>query len=173
MKKIIKILLIAIILCISLIGFCGCENSKEIISNDFYHEENKKYDKYYIIHSGYLHNINEKEKLATIISSKSDLNEFILKYDEKGWDLEGNEIDGQISNELQKYDEKYFETKSLALYYVGLTSGSETLSIYEPEIKGDTVIVKYEINVPNIGTCDMSGELIVVEIDKSITKISE
>ena len=98
--------------------------------------------------------------------------EFIQKYDNKSWDLEGNEIDGKVSRKLKKYDEEYFKNKSLALYYVALTSGSDTVVVSEPEIKEDTIIVKYKINTPEMGTCDMSGGLIVLEVDKSINKIS-
>jgi len=171
MKRIVKIVCVVSVLCISLIGLCGCEKSKNIISNDLYQVENKKCDKYYIIHSGYLGNVDGK--LATIISTTSSLDEFILKYDNKSWDLEGNEIDGNVSRELKKYDDEYFKNKSLVLYYVELTSGSETVVVSEPEIKEDTIIVKYKINTPSIGTCDMSGKLIVLEVDKSINKISE
>ncbi len=171
MKRIVKIVCVVGVLCIGLISLCGCEKRKNIISNDLYQVENKKCDKYYIIHSGYLGNVDGK--LATIISTTSSLDEFILKYDNKSWDIEENEIDGNVSRELKKYDDEYFKNKSLALYYVELTSGSETVVVSEPEIKEDTIIVKYKINTPPIGTCDMSGELIVLEVDKSINKISE
>ena len=170
MKKILKKVVILSILCISLIGSCGCEKGRNFISDNVEQVESKKCDKYYIINSGYLRNADEK--VATIISTQSSLDEFIQKYDNKSWDLEGNEIDGKVSRELKKYDEEYFKNKSLALYYVALTSGSNTVVVSEPEIKEDTIIVKYKINTPEMGTCEMSGGLIVLEVDKSINKIS-
>ena len=59
------------------------------------------------------------------------------------------------------------------LYYIILTSGSQSVDLDEPEIKGDSIVVKYKVNIPEIGTCDMSGELVVIEVDKNIKKIDE
>lgn len=172
MKKLLKILLIATIFCISLLGFCGCENSINFIENGTYKGENKKYDKYYMFNSGYIHNMSEN---CLIISTKAELDEYIRQYDQKSWDLEGNEIDGKISKKLGEYDEKYFETKSLALCYIVSSNSAQSVIIEEPEINGDTIIVKYKENSGEnqIGLCVMGGELLVVEVDKSITKISE
>ncbi len=167
MKKLIKVLLITSILCTSILGFCGCEN------NNLHKEDNQENIKYYMIYTGYLNNVDETNRATEIISTKEELNKYIVKYDKKSWDLEGNEIDGQISKCLNKYDEQFFETKSLALYYIILTSGSQSVDLDEPEIKGDSIVVKYKVNIPEIGTCDMSGELVVIEVDKNIKKIDE
>lgn len=167
MKKLIKVLLITSILCTSILGFCGCGN------NNLHKEDNQENIKYYMIYTGYLNNVDETNRATEIISTKEELNKYIVKYDKKSWDLEGNEIDGQISKCLNKYDEQFFETKSLALYYIILTSGSQSVDLDEPEIKGDSIVVKYKVNIPEIGTCDMSGELVVIEVDKNIKKIDE
>lgn len=167
MKKIIKALLIASILCINLIGFCGCENNNS-------HKQNvKKNIKYYMIHSGYLNGVNQTDDATIIISTKEELNKYIKKYDRKSWDIEGNEIDGEISRCLNKYDEQFFNAKSLVLYYVELTSGSQSVDLDEPQIDGDTISIKYKVKEPENGTCDMSGEIIVVEVDKAVKKIDE
>lgn len=164
-KKVIKALLIAVILCTSIIGFCGCGN------NNSYKEDDEKNINYFMIHTGYLNDVTETNNVSAIISTKEELNKYIVKYDNKAWDSEGNEIDGQISKWLNKYDEQFFKTKSLALYYIILTSGSQSVDLDKPEIKGDSIIVKYKINEPEIGTCDMSGNLVVVEVDKNIKKV--
>lgn len=165
MKKIIKALLMASILCISLIGFAGCENINS------YKQNVEKNIKYYMIHSGCLNVVDGIDKVTTIISSKEELDKYIDKYDRKSWDLERNEIDGEISRCLSKYDEQFFNKKSLVLYYVELTSGSQAIVIDKLQIDGDTISIQYKVKGPEIGTCDMSGKIIVVEVDKNVKKI--
>ena len=78
----------------------------------------------------------------------------------------------KLKTTLSKYDEEFFKTKSLALAYIELSSGSDNVILKEPYIKDNTIKINYDIDSPKIGTCDMSGYVIVVEIDKNITEIN-
>ena len=106
-----------------------------------------------------------------IIKSKQELDEYTRKYDNKYYESD-RKVDGKLKTTLSKYDEEFFKTKSLALVYVELSSGSIKVTLKEPAVSGNTIKIDYDMEYPEIGTCDMNGYVIVVEIDKNITEIN-
>ena len=113
----------------------------------------------------------QNQDASIIIRSKKDLEEYANKYDHKIY-YEEREEDGELKTRLDKYDEEFFKNKALALYYLELSSGSDRVTLQEPSVSGNNIKINYHIDYPEIGTCDMNGYVIVVEIDKSITKIN-
>lgn len=65
-----------------------------------------------------------------------------------------------------KYDEAFFEDNTLLLVYVGEGSGSIRHKVLNVTRKGQKLNVEIERIVPEIGTCDMAGWLIAVELNK-------
>lgn len=66
----------------------------------------------------------------------------------------------------------FFQENSLAIQYVEKTSGSDEVQFINASIiDEDKIKVNYKIIQPEIGTCDMSGVLIIVEINKDIIDI--
>ncbi len=118
---------------------------------------------YYLIHCGYIGNGSYQQNIELIISNKLELENFLNGITEYNKPI--------IHDTLQKYNDEFFNNKSLAIYYIELSSGSDSVNLLEPWIDGNTVCIKYSIDFPEIGTCDMSGELIVVEVDKNINHV--
>lgn len=118
---------------------------------------------------GYINVGQEDNKI--IISNYNDFKDYFTKYTDYVYDGEGKPTSGSSDEILNKYEENFFENKSLAVEYVAIGSGSASVE-YENAIFGEnSILIKYKIVYPEIGTADMSGYFIVVEIDKHITSI--
>lgn len=160
--------LLAIIVVGLLIKFIKNKNYKAIIImfvvitiiglSYFLYIDNKGY-KYKIIYSGYISDFDN-----IIISSIDDYNEFMIDSNERN-----KKYKQKISS--NKYNEKYFENKSLALVFIATGSSSDTFIGVDISTDNNILIVKPKIDYANVGTTDMTGKLILVEIDKSITQI--
>lgn len=124
------------------------------------------------IRSGYLSEMRDRSQLIT---SYKDFETYCKKYNEYAYDGQGNVIKstGKLNSLVEKYDKKFFEEKSLALVYVELSSGSDAVEFIGATKDGNSVTVLYRILYPagGIGTCDMSGYIVYVEVDKDITNI--
>ncbi len=66
------------------------------------------------------------------------------------------------------YDEKYFEDNSLLVCYVSSSSGSNRYGVKEIYNDGTYFrITVTQTNSPEVGTCDMAGWLVWLEVSKS------
>ena len=125
--------------------------------------ENNKTEnpKYYSFRCGYIGELNySNPDTSIIIKSKEELDDYLDKY---------NEYD--CLEELKEYDKEFFKTKSLVLKYFEFSSGSNQFTMLEPTINGETIIINYKVYYPRIGTCDMNGQMAVIEVGKDIKKI--
>ncbi len=122
-----------------------------------------------IIYSQYI-NMTDIDK-AKIINNYEDLVKYVEKYNNYKYDSYGNKTEGTLDILLKNYSSLYFDNKSLALIYVPLTSGSNSVSIENIIEENNILEVSYKINAPSIGTMDMSGYILLVEIGKNITQV--
>lgn len=161
-----------------LLILCGCskiENKqiREYLSENKSEDKNRQteciYD-YYVVRLGNVYNMTDKDS-KSIITSYNDLIQYCEKYDQKTYDLEGNIIKGKLDQYIDRYNDEYFKTKSLAMVYVDKSSISDYIDFKEPVIQGNTVIINYNIINAEIALCAMDGELIIIEISKDITTI--
>lgn len=124
------------------------------------------------IRSGYLSQMRNRSQLIT---SFKEFEEYCEKYNDYAYDGQGNVIKstGKLNSLVEKYDKKYFEKKSLALVYVELSSGSNSVEFLGATKDGNCATIMYRIVYPagGIGTCDMSGYIVYAEVDKDITNI--
>lgn len=124
------------------------------------------------IRSGYL---SEMRNRSQLITSYKDFEKYCEKYNDYAYDGQGNVVKstGKLNALVEKYDKKYFEEKSLALVYVELSSGSDSVEFVAATKDGNSATIMYKIRYPEggIGTCDMSGYIVYVEVDKDITNI--
>lgn len=111
-------------------------------------------NKAYLIHSGYIGELSDNNKI--IINNTTDKEQFLQKYDLN----------------LKKYDEKFFDNNSLAIVYVELVSGSQKIKNLNAETDKDNLNIYYKVLTPEMGTADMNGYIILVEIDKNISNIN-
>ncbi len=158
--------LLAIIVIGLLIKFIKSKNYKAIIImfgiimiiglSYFLYTANKEYK---IIDSGYISDFDN-----IIISSIDDYNEFMR--DSNEWNKEYKQ---KISS--NKYDEKYFEDKSLALVFISTGNSSNTFKGVDISTDNNILIIKPNIDYGNGVMDNITGKLILVEIDKSITQI--
>ena len=124
------------------------------------------------IRSGYLSNMRNRTQLIT---TYKEFEEYCEKYNDYAYDGQGNVIksSGKLNTLIEKYDKKYFEKNSLALVYVELSSGSDSVQFIAATKDGNSTTILYKIVYPEggIGTCDMSGYIVYAEVDKDITNI--
>ena len=75
---------------------------------------------------------------------------------------------------LDKYNEQFFKGKSLAIAFINTSSGSIEIIIDDIKVAGNKLNIEYSLKHPEsgIGTMDMSGKIIVVEVNKNINKIN-
>ena len=158
--------LLAIIVIGLLIKFIKSKNYKAIIIlfgiimiiglSYFLYTANKGYK---IIDSGYISDLDN-----IIISSIDDYNEFMR--DSNEWNKEYKQ---KISS--NKYNEKYFEDKSLALVFISTGNSSNTFKGVDISTDNNILIIKPNIDYGNGVMDNITGKLILVEIDKSITQV--
>lgn len=122
---------------------------------------------YKIIHVGYIDNA----KSAVLIDNYDSFSTYLEKYSRKSYDEYGNIISTTTDELKKEYDENYFKDNNLAIQYVPTNSGSIKIKWVRTKIKDDTLEIKYDLDVPKIGTMDMNGFIIIVETDKSIKKV--
>lgn len=170
---ILVMLLIAIfiLICIKYYIYTPYDEKEDLllpITNDIYEEEVTNSYEGYTTKIGYMM-INSKE----IISSYIKLQEYCNTFNTYIYDGQGNIINGKLDFLLKQYNEQFFEKKSLALVYVPLSSGSNKVEFIGAYKIKNNVKIKYDITYPEngIGTADMNGYLIIVEIDKDINNI--
>ena len=58
---------------------------------------------------------------------------------------------------------------NLAIYYIKTNSGSIRIGNVTTNIVDNELILNYDLISPEIGTMDMNGFMIIIEIDKTIT----
>lgn len=166
MKNKVKKLISIIIILIGLLVFCGCD--KKVNENTIDNNTDTYYG--YIIGSGYISNMSEDDE-KIIITNRQELEEYCNKYNSYSYFQNGDKGTGRLDLLIEKYGDSFFEEKSLAIMYVGLTSGSDSVEFESATKINSNIAIKYHIDRPEIGTCDMSGKLIIVEVDKEITDI--
>ena len=115
---------------------------------------------YKIIDSGYISDFDNM-----IIANINDYNKFMA--DSNEWNKEYKQ---KISS--NKYNEKYFENKSLALIFIVTGSSSNTFIGVDISTDDNILVLKPNIDYKKgTVTDDITGKLILVEIDKNITQI--
>ncbi len=123
----------------------------------FVYTSNKNYK---IIDSGYISDFDNM-----IVSNINDYNKFMA--DSSEWNKEYKQ---KISS--NKYNEKYFENKSLALIFIVTGSSSNTFIGVDISTDDNILVLKPNIDYKKgTVTDDITGKLILVEIDKNITQI--
>lgn len=144
MSKKVKIILVIIVFIILLIGICfipKSNNSYTIIKNGYSTYESK------------------------VISNYQEYQEFANYIDK------ANVAYGKVYTfNSNKYNENYFNNKSLAIINIVTGSSSNKLKNIDISIIGNTLVCKPNIDyVYGITTDDINGKLILIEIDKSVT----
>ena len=121
---------------------------------------------FYTIHSGYLHITNSDKEI--IIKKRSELERYCKDYNNYTYDGQGNAVSGTLDDLLYRYDNQYFKENSLALKYVETTSGGDLIDFENAIItKSNKLKLDYEIEAVGM-TEDMSGYILVVEINKNV-----
>lgn len=159
MKKIISVSLIISILISMLIIFSGCSNNSN--EEDTMKENTSviKETEYNVIYDGYISNF-ESEIIKNVDEYNNLKNNLSLNDEVKA------------SLDSKKYDDTYFNDKSLAIIYI--TTGSSANEFLGLDLEKNDTILTVKPNIEyarGITTTDITGKLILIEIDKSIEKI--
>lgn len=147
-------------------------NEKENSDNKNNTSEQENNNLYgYTFYSGFISNMTSSDN-KIIITNYESLKDYCHKYNNYTYDEQGNILYGNLDKLLTQYDNNYFQENSLAIQYIEKTSGSDKVQFIDASIINENKIkVNYKIIEPEIGTCDMSGVLIIVEINKDIIDI--
>lgn len=123
---------------------------------------NKKTIRRYILDTGYISGLGENNK--KIISDYDTLKKY----------FEDNDIESQYKEKLtERYNESFFENNKLALVYISLSSGSAKLRITETKLEDSILYINYYIEMPEIGTTDMKGRVVVIEIPNEMGNVKD
>lgn len=125
------------------------------------------------IQCGYLSSMHNGNYIA---STYEEFEEYCNNHNNYSYDGYGNIVKetGKLNSLIEKYDEEYFKQKSLALIYVQLSSGSNSVEFLGATKEANSVRMHYRVVYPagGVGTCDMSGYIVFAEIDKDITSFA-
>jgi len=104
---------------------------------------------------------------GTILSTHDDYISYFMQYR-----YLSNAIRSNIDLILNKYNEGFFEHKSLAVVYVLLDSTDHTIEYESSIITGNIIRIKYEVDrsVP-ITIQRRCGYFVIVEVDKNISNV--
>lgn len=127
----------------------------------------KESNNYKIFKVGYLENVNSPVLLTTY----EDFIDYISTFKNNYYDGEGNAVSSSTDALKVQYDQDYFYENNLAIYYAPTNSGSIKIRNVRTIIKSDTLEAVYELEIPEVGTMDMSGFMITIETDKSIKHV--
>ncbi|MDD4066673.1 MAG: hypothetical protein PHH22_01690 [Clostridia bacterium] len=143
-KKVLFVLVLLIVvgICINVL----VENSN-MVSKDLNFEQT-------LIKTGAYFNEIEGST-AKIIKSILDINEYVLTYN-----------DEQLKNELKIYNDTYFLEKTLVIIAIQESSGSNWNTLKTLKIIDNKLICSVVRHQPEVGTCDMAMNYILVQVDK-------
>ena len=146
------------------------ENHNLNDDNDDNHDNHDYHDlEGYSVKVGYLNNVGS---ISTLLEDYASFKSFFYKYNNKVYDGTGNVVKTTADEVLNKYDEEFFEEKSLAVKYISVNSGSITIDKVYGTIDGEKIKITYEENRPEVGTMDMSGYFLIVEVSKNIKEVA-
>ncbi len=128
--------------------------------------EKKTEKNYKVFQVGYLTNINS----PVLFSKYEDFINYIDTHNIKFYGEDGVEATSTDSLKFY-YPERYFDDLNVAIYYIETSSGSIKINNVKTLINEDTVSIKYNLLTPEIGTMDMNGFMIAVEVPKTVTKV--
>lgn len=134
-------------------------------------EENKKFKikssgNYKIFNIGYLDNINA----PVVVTTYEDFINYLDSFKTTYYDSNGQPENSSTDAIRAQYNQVYFDDNNLAIYYAPTNSGSIRIKNVQTKINGSTVEIKYDYIKPEVGTMDMNGFIITVEVNKNITK---
>ena len=102
----------------------------------------------------------------TLVTYKSELNWYYQLNKDKA-DLESHKSGTGFLDVISKYDTHWFDEKALIIIPLIETSGSNRHQVLSYQVEESKLKVNIKSIIPEIGTCDMAGWHIIVEINKS------
>lgn len=140
---------VVIVICALLVGFSSIDESIQYIRTEGVSiEEEGEYI------------INSLEELNDYYNTNKD--KYDLEYREKKY----NDQTIGFLNAIEKYDEEYFETKSLVFIVLYETSSDIRHKVNHYEIIDRVLEVNIETIAPTFVNCELEGWHIIIEIDK-------
>jgi hypothetical protein len=76
-----------------------------------------------------------------------------------------------FNKSVENYDDSFFDSNSLIAVYITSGSGSDRFNLTRIE-SGTSfdIYIQKDYNTPDVGTCDMAGTLMIVEISDDVLK---
>ena len=102
----------------------------------------------------------------TLVTYKSELNWYYQHNKDKA-DLESHKSGTGFLDVISQYDTHWFDEKALIIIPLIETSGSNRHQVLSYQVEESKLKVNIKSIIPDIGTCDMAGWHIIVEINKS------
>ena len=122
---------------------------------------------YKTIQVGYIENV----KTPVLLTNHNDFITYLETYKNEFYYGDGEVVSTSTDAIKNQYDSIFFDDKNIAIYYVETNSGGVKLNGIKTLINNNTLEVIYEKVIPEVSTMDMNGYMIVVEVDKTVTKV--
>lgn len=119
---------------------------------------------------GYLSDVDNKN-IDKVISEYDEFLEYFNIYTNHRYDGDGNIVSSSTDEILNKYDEEFFKDNSLAVKYLVMSSGSDTIEEVYGVVNGEKITIRYLVNYPEVGTDDMNGFFVILEVPKSVKEL--
>ena len=100
------------------------------------------------------------------IQNKSDVVTFVEKTAPLTYGIRDGVYNEEFQAILDKYDDKFFETKRLYILYITASSGSIRHSVTGVEEEENTLNITITRKYPQVGTCDMAGYAVAIAVNK-------
>ena len=127
-------------------------------------KETKNYKTFQV---GYIENV----KTPVLLTNHNDFITYLETYKNEFYYGDGEVVSTSTDAIKNQYDSIFFDDKNIAIYYVETNSGGVKLNGIKTLINNNTLEVQYEKVIPEVSTMDMNGYMIVVEVDKTVTKV--
>lgn len=167
-----KIISFVLILLAIITLLTGCKNSNNVIDNGRAQKENPiiEYNSYILNWDNYGSWKEDIDKV--IISNTDELQKFCIKLENEDESYVIADRTIRSTALFKKYDDKYFENKSLAILGVDIGNGSEYIDLKKATKEDNNVKIDYTIAFSSeVGITVMRKCYIVAEVDKDITGI--
>jgi len=138
----VLVLLIVVAICINVL----VENSNNVLKD-------LNFEQTLIKTGAYFDEMNGSK--AKIIKNMSEVEEYVVIYN-----------DEQLKNELKIYNDSYFSEKALVIIAIQESSGSNWNTLNTLKIIDNNLVCNVLRHQPEVGTCDMAMNYILVQIDK-------
>ena len=127
---------------------------------------------YDLIEVGYSEDISDDEK-TKLFTSYLDLNEYLKEKNVIQADQNGEVVNFNSNELLNKFNEDFFEKNNLALVYIKLANSAHKVEVESVEATRNKLTIRYDVSkiTGDHALMVVNGYFIAVSCDKAVNKV--